>query len=1040
MVSGPTLYCCTNGDQLPSSAPNTKLVAANLPAAEVTAFSGNLRELARFLGAEGKRRIVMPVGLASTTQLRKSGLDHQEIEGAVVVTIPTDLGLDRTPSFSLRNRKRGSADIEAIMEKTVAPPTSDLSFGQRLQQMFREATGYFGSADTWLELKTGWVDSAAAIEQMERGKFNGALLDAADSAYKMVSLVRNLPQLMAAVAKVGVPVYSNGTFVRQQGRKGLYEIFEPLWKTVDGENLMYLWEGYAVARRSSQLINETNPDGTSKEKLLAQDEIDKLLALEQTYPEFKKVFDDWQEFNRQLLDLAVDRGAMSAEQAKLWKQNDYVPFFRVNEEEEVAAGITRKRGLSGQKVTSKRLTGSDRRIQPVMENVVMNTASILEKVYKNEAMNRIVALADGVAMTKEPMRMEPVKLSNADIARQLVKAGLFVGDDTNNTPEQRRAGRLLRDNDIDFAIRAVERMTPEQREQWTTFFRPARPEGNDIVSVMVDGKAVYYRVSDPLVLRAIVDMTPTNFGGLINLMGGAKRLLTTMVTLDPGFMMANWMRDTLSSWAVVNEDFHPMRTAIKDAVDIWTEEGFVEDLAVAGGMTGGFYNPTQDFGDVMRRVTKSDGIVLGTTRQLIDGYRRIGMESEQINRVAIARAVIARGGSLAEAAYQAQNVLNFSQHGDAVAAQLLIRTVPFLNARIQGLYRLYQGMKGLDGADPAKARLKFFYKAAILAGASMLLALKNMDDERYEKLPEHQKDTYWHVFIGDKHFAIPKPFEVGVLAATIPERIMRRIASRDATKTTAKSIERALMDTFAFNPVPQLFKPIVEQWANRSFFTDRPIVGLSHEGLDPVAQYNPWTSETARGVATMLDQVVPDPAKRFVPETFRSPIRLEHALRAYLGTVGGYLLQMSDAALRTTGAFPEAPAMRDVTDLPAVGSALGRFYRGDPELDTSSKYQDDLYDALNEADAAYRTVNAYMNQGEIAKAQKHTAEHLDALRVRAVLHEFRKQAADINSMQRRIMDSRTMTAEQKRQQIDQLSIHKNRLMRQAGPYLALMGY
>lgn len=1015
---------------------------SGMPAADVTSFSGSLRDFAEFVAEEGKRVIVAPESVI--TEEMAEGFDTRVDEGARIVQIPDELvNVSRKATeaqFSLRNRAKGDDDIEAILAKTVQPHTGEMTWGQRMNQWFREVTGILGETDTYLELKTGWIDSAAAIERLERGQFDGKLLDASESAYKMVSLTKNLPQVAAAWFKAGVPAFKDGSFVRVPGRKGPMEIFAPLFKTADGKNLLHLWEGYAVARRSSQLINQTNPDGTSKEKLLTHQEIEKLLSLEREYPVFRKVFDEWQVFNHQALDLAVERGAMDEATAELWKKNDYVPFFRVDDaDEEVTAGISRKRGLSGQRVTSKRLTGSDKRIQPVLENIILNSISIIDKIYKNEAMNRIVALADGVAMTKEPLRAEAIRMTNEDLARALKKAGLFVGDDSNSTPLQRKAGKLLRDNDIDYAVRAVENMTPEQREAWTTLFRRVRPEGKDVVSVMVGGKPVYYRVHDPLLLRAIMDMTPVNFGALVNFMGGAKRLLTTMVTLDPGFMAANWMRDTLSSWVVVDEKFKPFADAPKSAAEIWTESGLATDLAIAGGMTGGFYDPTQDFADVVSEFTDPGVTVLNSPKKLLDAYRKVGMVSEQVNRMAIAKAVLRRGGSMAEAAYQAQDVLNFSQSGDAVAAQLLIRTVPFLNARIQGLYRLWKGARGLDGRDPMKAKLAFVLKGIFLAGISMLLSIRNLNDERYEKLPDFQKDTYWHFFVGDSHYAIPKPFEVGVLFATLPERAMRFAMGNDSGRTTAHSIGRALGDTFAFNPVPQLFKPIVEQWANRSFFTDRPIVGMELEGLEPVAQYNPWTSETARALTSGLDQVVPDGMGRFLPETLRSPTRLEHAMRAYLGTVGGYILQLSDAAMRGVGAFPDAPAMASVRDIPVVGGAAGRFVRGDPELQGASKYADDLYDALAKADDAYRTLNAYIRQGNLAAAEELADRRLTELSVRPILHDFREAAAELNTQQRFIMQS-DLPPEEKRQALDDITRAKNEVMKESIPYLAMLGY
>ena len=53
-------------------------------------------------------------------------------------------------------------------------------------------------------------------------------------------------------------------------------------------------------------------------------------------------------------------------------------------------------------------------------------------------------------------------------------------------------------------------------------------------------------------------------------------------------------------------------------------------------------------------------------------------------------------------------------------------------------------------------------KGMVLALASAALALSNDDDDRYKELPEWEKDTFWHIFNGDDHYRIPKPFELGL--------------------------------------------------------------------------------------------------------------------------------------------------------------------------------------------------------------------------------------------------------------------------------------
>ena len=83
------------------------------------------------------------------------------------------------------------------------------------------------------------------------------------------------------------------------------------------------------------------------------------------------------------------------------------------------------------------------------------------------------------------------------------------------------------------------------------------------------------------------------------------------------------------------------------------------------------------------------------------------------------------------------------------------------------------------------------------------------------------------------------------------------------------------------NPTPQLFKPAIEQWANKDFFRGRPIVGQGLDRLLPEAQAMASTGEFARIVGKT---------------TGLSPVRLESAVRGYLGTAGLYVLDVADVA------------------------------------------------------------------------------------------------------------------------------------------------
>ena len=76
------------------------------------------------------------------------------------------------------------------------------------------------------------------------------------------------------------------------------------------------------------------------------------------------------------------------------------------------------------------------------------------------------------------------------------------------------------------------------------------------------------------------------------------------------------------------------------------------------------------------------------------------------------------------------------------AVRFLIRVIPFLNARLQGLDKLYRsGVKptlltafGKGNASDKQAMKRFLTVVGAISAASMALMLVNNDDEEYRKL------------------------------------------------------------------------------------------------------------------------------------------------------------------------------------------------------------------------------------------------------------------------------------------------------------------
>ena len=100
--------------------------------------------------------------------------------------------------------------------------------------------------------------------------------------------------------------------------------------------------------------------------------------------------------------------------------------------------------------------------------------------------------------------------------------------------------------------------------------------------------------------------------------------------------------------------------------------------------------------------------------------------------------------------------------------------------------------------------------------------------------------------MGDKAFRIPKPFEVGAIG-TMAERTAELMFSKEMTnKRFTERMAHMLSQTFAFDPVPQAIKPLLDVYSNKDSFTKRAIETLSEQRMKLADRHNEKTSEVAK--------------------------------------------------------------------------------------------------------------------------------------------------------------------------------------------------
>lgn len=213
--------------------------------------------------------------------------------------------------------------------------------------------------------------------------------------------------------------------------------------------------------------------------------------------------------------------------------------------------------------------------------------------------------------------------------------------------------------------------------------------------------------------------------------------------------------------------------------------------------------------------------------------------------------------------------------------------------------------------------------------------------------------------------------------------------------------------------------PILEQWANKDFFTGRPIVERSLERLRPGDQRRPWTSATASEVARALDE-----SGLPLPLAVRSPKRLEHLIGAYFGSLGLFVLSGADMVTEWLFNYPADPEMR-VADLPVVSS----FYREGPER--HPRQLGDLYELIRDVQSLGLSVQELRRTGDPERAREAAEQNRGKLRLKSLSYKVERRLADLNRAMRMVHADRNMTPEEKRQKLDELVLKRNALIRRA---------
>ena len=855
--------------------------------------------------------------------------------------------------------------------------------------------GYEGLFDGLIGIKR--AEDAAGVG-IAAGDYEG-------SGYVGARLATGIADTMHAILHYGAPEWKGGVLEHREGTVGLLEVFSDL-----GDNLND-WLGWMAGNRGEELM------GQGRENNLTQEDIDTLKALSQGKEEqFAKAKEQYTLLNSAMLDMAEGGGLINPANRSDWESEWYVPFYRRSEADGNMALMapSTKRGLSHQTAGIKKLKGGETATNDLLENIIQNWLQIADASMKNSALIKTVDnLADSEFLTDESVRWQQVVVSKSEIAKRIksdrktmgaVAEFLGMGDGANLTEVANELAKV--DN-----------------EGFEKMWGPVAPTDPDVIRVQRNGKNEYYRVNDPSLLRAVTHLSNVGFNDPVTRAGRFfKRLLTTGVTTSPDFMLRNFIRDAAHAWAINPDKFAFGKDSLKGLKGAFEEnEGYRELMFAGASFQGGYVHGTdpEATAQIIRRALEKKGLakdqidahmggLVDTPAKLKSAlekgwqkYRELGDKVENANRLSTYTAARDAGKGLAQAVFESKDLMDYSLRGNMQAMMWLTDVVPFLNARLQGLSKLGRAGK----AEPAQVA----WAIGKIAMFSIALAALNDDDEKYKGLPDWEKDTYWHFFIGDNHFRIPKPFEIGVIAGTIPERMYRTwVTDSQPDEKLLMSFKHGIFETLGFNPMPQALIPAVEVWGNRSFFFDTPIEGMADRNKLPEDRYNAYTSSNMVEIGHLLGV---------------SPKKLQHLWEGYTGTMGAYALSAADMMTRSVQTGKPPRPEWTARDLPAVKS----FYRGDAPA-RSTQYVTDLYDRLEEVGQIYSSIRGQIDPDHALELRRDNA---DKLRHRKGLNAASRQLSKLRKQRDKIMNDKSMSPKAKRQMVDGINARMNKLAQRA---------
>lgn len=781
-----------------------------------------------------------------------------------------------------------------------------------------------------------------------------------------------------AINTKGEVVFSSKIGDKEVG--GLKKLFEKI-----GVQHEQAFQEYAIARREQDLRRAGRSGLGYKHPNTGKPFTDKELQdIINAAPQFiKDVAEDYFKFNQKMVDFAIDTGVIPADLGKTLGLLFYTPFYRAQEADIANNGTLTIGGEVGGvlknpttiSLFNQRLTDGGTIEAGFYENTFRNYASIITAGLKNMAY------------------------------RNAGEALIQVGD--------------------------------------TSLAQKVGKPGKNTITYRVEGNEHHLQINDVPMFQSFAAFSPKQQNKYVQAASQVANWMRTGTTIAPGFQIANLIRGAIDVkiktgmpvMQLVAGTFRGIREAYNRGASL-------QAIQAATGFGGFRYgsNPEAQANALKATYAIKEGTATLWQRatDLLGKLETLADASEMGPRIAYYNYLLKQGVDSETAAWESVNLQNFSRSGagGGISGSLLahlIPMVPFLNAKMQGLFRLFEhGTIGAPESFISKGAMgipkAIVYRGMMLAFIELGLNAIYGDDEWYKKLSTNDKIQNNYIKVNETVLAIPRGYEYGSFFGAIPALVMDAIRQQEGKQLT-DGLWQIFSTTFFFNPIPQVVKPLTEIYFNKDTYNWRDIETLSEINYLPAAErYDENTSEIAKLIGA------------YIPIPGLSPKKADVLIRGYGGTMATTLASVFDGFIASSGVRPMGyfgdPSSPQGILFNAVG--LSRFVKA-PELMTS-RYLKDFYDMKQDVTQIMGSIARSQDSADLDAIKEKLEKDPAADTLKKQLDKVSSKINDLNRQMNVIRLNPSILPDDKIKRIQMLRDLKNKLAEDAVNFGKQVGY